>query len=509
MKRKQFLSLLLCGVFVSGLAAGCQKTPEKPIVREKGALSTENYKEARPEPESKSNALSQRLQVPEKYEASQTGNDGSYQLNCNADVYVPDVDKIAIYKVGQKPFDQKWIDTVTNAFFGDAPIYDGDTYFQTTKSEAQERLNQLKAWQAEGNLDPYGLIASAREDGIENPEEMYSLAQSIANWEEVYNNAPETVEKTVIAPAFGVQQQYADYGDGSGYFTGAAELDGAVYSYRLRETLSAPMDIRICRMPDSSSGMIAEWADSMYGSGDSPANPSAPSREKAEEMAGITPEQAIEIADGYMEKLGLGNFSAKTADLSLKTQQDEDSLMPTGEISFSDAGYMVSYTRDVDGFPVTDEMDMGGGLESMESTLEPWCYERVEFYVNKDGLQRADILNLYEIEEEQVSNVEILSFPEIADIFEEMASIHFSDYTAPNSIKVNVSKATLGYMRIYDPGADSRHGLLVPVWDFFGVQDCHSVYEGEANDYTICYPRMSILTINAADGTVVDRSLGY
>ncbi len=507
MKQTQFLSLLLCGALISGLAAGCQKTPEKPIVREKGALSTENYKEADPAPESKSNALSQRLQVPEKYEASRTGNGGSYQLNCNADVYVPDVDKIAIYKVGQKPFDQEWINTVTNAFFGDAPIYDGDAYFQTTKAEAQERLNQLKAWQAEGNLDPFGLIASARENGMENPEETFSLAQSIASWEEVYNSAPETIEKTVITPAFGAQQQYADRGDG--YFSGAVELDDAVYSYRLRETLSAPMDIRICRIENGDSSMIANWTPSMYDSGDAPANPSAPSREKAEEMAGITPEQAVEIADEYMETLGLGNFSAKTADLSLKTQQSEDSLIPTTEISFPDAGYMVSYTRDVDGFPVTDEMDMGGGLESMESTVEPWCYERIEFYVNKDGLQRADIFNLYELEEEQVSNVEILSFPEIADIFEEMASIHFSDYTAPDSIKVNVSKATLGYMRIYDPGADSRHGLLVPVWDFFGVQDVHYVYDGEANDHTIGYPRMSILTINAADGTVIDRSLGY
>lgn len=506
MKQKQFFSLLLCSVFISGLAAGCQKTPDKPIVREKGAQSIENYKEAAPAPASKSNALSERLQVPEKYEASQTGNDGSYQLSCNAEIFVPDVDKISIYKVVPKPFDQEWINTVTNAFFGDAAIYDGDAYFQMTKAEAQKQLNQLKSWQAEGNLDPFGLIASARESGLENPEEAYSLAEDIASWEETYNNAPETAEKIEISPAFGVQPQYADFG--GGYFTGAVELQDGVYSYRLRETQSCPMDIRICRSESSDPAMITEWSSTMYGSGDSPSNPSAPSREEAEKMAGITPEQAIEITDGYMKKLGLENFSPKTTALSLKSDSG-NSLMPTTAVTFPDAGYMVSYTRDVDGFPVTDEMDMGGGQESMESTLETWAYERIEFYVNKDGLQRADIFNLYEIGEEQVSNVELLSFPEIAETFEEMASIRFSEYTAPESIKVNVSDVRLGYMRIYDPGADSRCGLLAPVWDFFGVKDIHSVYNGEANDYAIDYPRGSIFTINAADGTVIDRELGY
>lgn len=506
MKQKQILSLLLCGVLLSGIATGCEKTPEKPIVREKGEHNIENYKEAEPTPESGRNALAERLQVPEKYEASATGGDGSFELTCNADVVVPDAAEIPIYRVGQKPFDQEWIDQVTKVFFGDAPIYDGDAYFQMTKAEALERLNQLKAWQAEGNLDPYGLIASAKEDGAENPEELFSLSDAIATWEQNYNECPDAKEKKAIAPAFGAQPQYGDRGN---YFFGAAEIGDAIYSYRIREITSCPMDIRICRVDDQISRQV-EWTPSLYNYDETELseNISIPPKEKAEEMAGITPEEAIEIADGYMEKLGLSNFSAKSTSLSLA--QDMGSGYDFSmEANYTKAGYMVSYTRDVDGFPVTDEMNIGGALDSMESTLEPWSYERIEFYVNQEGLQRVDIFNLYQIEEQQVSNVELLSFPEIADIFEEMAAIHFSDFTAPNSAKVNVTKAELGYMRIYDPAADSRHGLLVPVWDFFGKIDYHHVYEGEANDYSVADPRQSILTINAADGTVIDRGLGY
>ena len=58
MKRKQLLSLLLCGALLSGMAQGCAqlsgiaqghaKTPEHPLVREKKGPSLENYEKADP-----------------------------------------------------------------------------------------------------------------------------------------------------------------------------------------------------------------------------------------------------------------------------------------------------------------------------------------------------------------------------------------------------------------------------------------------------------------------------
>ena len=74
---------------------------------------------------------------------------------------------------------------------------------------------------------------------------------------------------------------------------------------------------------------------------------------------------------------------------------------------------------------------------------------------------------------------------------------------------LQVSRVTLGYMRIYDPGTDARSGLLVPVWDFFGKQSQDIEYEGQAYSYENAYPYNSFLTINALDGTVIDRGLGY
>ena len=52
-------------------------------------------------------------------------------------------------------------------------------------------------------------------------------------------------------------------------------------------------------------------------------------------------------------------------------------------------------------------------------------------------------------------------------------------------------------------------GLLVPVWDFFGSRKIDSEYDGETYSDTTDWPTWSFLTINAVDGSIIDRSLGY
>ncbi len=209
-------------------------------------------------------------------------------------------------------------------------------------------------------------------------------------------------------------------------FIGAAELgDGSVFSYKLKNSTPFYMDISINRWkPDYGNSIQSMWSrfDEEYSQGN------YPSREKAEEMAGITAEEAVRAADAYIAQLGLTDFTAKSTELSLMYRVDERSFF-SGEMNYIDGGYMVYYTRDVDGFPITSERDYGGNLESMESTTEAWGYEHIEICINKEGLQHVELLNLYQIEEKQVENVEMMSFPEIADIFEQMIQIQHTDIT--------------------------------------------------------------------------------
>ena len=55
------------------------------------------------------------------------------------------------------------------------------------------------------------------------------------------------------------------------------------------------------------------------------------------------------------------------------------------------------------------------------------------------------------------------------------------------------------------PASDPKNGILVPAWDFFGGFE--STYEGVTSINNMTY--QSYLTINAIDGSIIDRNLGY
>lgn len=497
MKKKILLAAALCFV----LASGCAETPEDAVVKKKSGQSMENYKESEEsgqEKESEENTLAKRLQVPETYTVDSQSGDGTFHLSCDARVEVPDVEQVGIYKVGQLPFDETLIAQVTRGLFGDQPIYDGKQYFQTTKAEALAKLEELKKYQAEGNMDPYGYLAAMDASGeAYDPEEVYSLQRDIDSWEEIYQSAPEEKVKEVVSPTVSEEE----------YFNGAVEMDGSVYQYKLKEGAGNHLQIEAIRVADGEIAGNGMWNDGLY-NGDVPQEMEIPSRQEAEQRAGISEEEAVQQADTYLQNMGLTDFSAKEVKLALRTSATP-SVNETISYKEAPAGYLVSYTRDLDGFPVTSEMNYGGGLESMESTQEAWAYEKVEILVNKEGLQYAQILNLYQVGEKQVENVEMKSFPEIAKIFEQMIQIQNADMEGDRTVELQIDRVTLGYMRVYDPGADSTSGILVPVWDFFGTEKGKMTVEGETMDISVCQPDYSFLTINAADGTVINRSLGY
>ena len=59
----------------------------------------------------------------------------------------------------------------------------------------------------------------------------------------------------------------------------------------------------------------------------------------------------------------------------------------------------------------------------------------------------------------------------------------------------------LGYARVLKQD-ETGVGLLVPAWDFFGTVT-------DADGAVFDDPDQSLLTINAIDGTIIDRAAGY
>lgn len=88
------------------------------------------------------------------------------------------------------------------------------------------------------------------------------------------------------------------------------------------------------------------------------------------------------------------------------------------------------------------------------------------------------------------------TFEEIKNIFEKMVIV--ANAQEGVQVFIEIDRVVLGYARISE--ADSYDtGLLIPVWDFQGRR----TYGNGLTDYG------SLLTVNAIDGSVIDRSLGY
>ena len=115
------------------------------------------------------------------------------------------------------------------------------------------------------------------------------------------------------------------------------------------------------------------------------------------------------------------------------------------------------------------------------------------------------------VKEEQTA---LLPFEEIASIANTMLPVVIvgpKDHSLVDLDRINgfdtkmdveITKVSLTLMRIRDKG--SLQGTIVPVWDFWGTSSWYRADEQPQN-----YDTQPMLTLNAIDGTVVSRELGY
>lgn len=229
---------------------------------------------------------------------------------------------------------------------------------------------------------------------------------------------------------------------------------------------------------------------------------SALTEEEALSLAGITQEEARQLAKEKVAELGIPGMEEAMVQLGIHVDLLGD------EYTVDNAGWLINFTRTIDGIPVTYTSEQGGAYEDMESEYETWGYEWLQVAVNRDGIQMAQCYDVYDIGEKTTENVQLISFDEVSQIFRQMMLMQNADMN-DETREYQIDRITFGYTRIYDPAVDSRSGVLVPAWDFFGSYRVKAEHEGESAEYIRDSADMSHLTINAIDGSVIDRSLGY
>ena len=155
------------------------------------------------------------------------------------------------------------------------------------------------------------------------------------------------------------------------------------------------------------------------------------------------------------------------------------------------------------------------------SYSKPLANEYLRMWISSDGVVQFIWGNPLSVPEVLNDSVDIsVGLEEAISTMEAQAFIQYADMygSLADNIVIDIDKITLSLARIRYKGHPGQY-IVIPVWDFYGDVAISSDERlpinanlrktDKDNEYTINNPYQSIITVNALDGTIIDRSLGY
>ncbi len=485
----------LCLLLGAALLFGCVPTPTEEAVTNKAEGRLENLiLETRPidgyaiAPESKepqsdsaqltepehaektdenrSNTLRFSLGAPDRVTDSFSGKvyGGTLNVKIDAETEIPNVAAVPVFTVRVKTFTPEERERMTKALLGDGPYYNFNRDLAIKVSEEQNIEQQTKEltdldnriygenynyeqarWVAEQNLNSY--LKSYAE--LPEPGPMEPWTGSFSG------------ERTVVANA---ENRYLSFSE------------GAMCLYD--ETMNA-----------------------------------------AHTFGGHTPEtaeqrEAMDAAREAFFALTGEQFEASTItyddDLFLKYQGLSIQDFPPEE-------YSVSLIRKVAGIPCYPYSAYHGSDTAMQAAGVSFDYDDPVIPENAEALIRDGklvALNWYNIVENvrtENENVELLPFDKILELFKKQIfrSIYLDEGEGTEwSYTMVVERICLSYMKVKKKDAPNERYLL-PVWDFMGYDYNDEIDNSSQIGHKAWFSAQSLLTINAIDGSIIDRDAGY
>lgn len=469
MKKKtmRVLSAALAVTLLSGCGAAQTNTPAETSVNQAMLLE----KSAQPQESA--------YTFPEKFTGDWTGQEGKLTIHADAQVVAELGTALPTATVEPREFTQEDVDNLLKVLLKGEPLY---SHVQT-KQELQGHLDYINSpdWTSDPGKpsDPASLEARRKELNAWYTAEIAK--------------APE--EKPVIHGFYD--------SDEPNEVSGTATVDGIKWCVSIWNNLGDFF---------TNASIIRE--DYKYRDYDIP-------------LPEASKEEAVAQGNALMQELGFDNF------VLVDAQQWSPQLPKDNGV------WRLYYAPSVNGFPVSgarqDTTQTHDGTVYQDCWY--WCYaaseesnpdtvawelENIYLDVGRDGILSFDWTAPSTKPVVQQAQSTLLPFVEIASIADTMLPVVV---IGPSEVRplveidringfetrmdVEITKVSLSLMRIRDKG--SLQGTIVPVWDFWGTSDW---YDAEPNAYGyqekgMNYEYRPMLTLNAVDGTVVDRQLGY
>lgn len=468
MKKKtmRMLSAALAVTLLSGCGAAQTNTPAETSVNQAMLLE----KSAQPQESA--------YTFPKKFTGDWTGQEGKLTIHADAQVVAELGTALPTATVEPREFNQEDVDNLLKVFLKGEPLY---SHVQT-KQELQGHLDYINSpdWTSDPGKpsDPASLEARRKE-----LNDWYTA--EIAK-------APE--EKPIL-------HGFSDSDDPK-RIGGTATVDGIKWCVSIWNNLGDFF---------THASIIRE--DYKYRDYDIP-------------LPEASKEEAVAEGNALMQELGFDNFAL------VDVQQWSPQLPKDNGI------WRLYYAPTVNGIPVPgarqDTTQTHDGTVYQDCWY--WCYaaseesnpdtvawelENIYLDVGRDGILSFDWTAPSTQPVVQQAQSALLPFEEIAAIADTMLPevivgpketplTQLDQYNGfETRMDVDITKVSLSLMRIRDKG--SLQGTIVPVWDFWGTSDW---YDAEPNAYGyqekgMNYEYQPMLTLNAVDGTVVNRQLGY
>jgi hypothetical protein len=488
MKRIFSLIIIMCWVF-----AACQATPEELIVQNKAGDEMQNAINATSGlNESLGNDNNETIIASEHITKSTTNDLETITVNTEADIITPAVNKIPVAVVEKGSFTQAQVDKFIEVLFGDATLYKADS--PLTKDEIAEEIIKLKRSATDLNSD------MAQSEGITSLAELQERADElIGELEKKHATAPD-IKAYATAEDMDINKPILYKGEETDIFVSVIADLGK----------EKKAGLNLYKSPRGEQLSFSNYDTTGY---------------KVFDQF-----RAVPIGYQKPEGISMEYEDAKKASMDMLSALNLDEYFMFGNAYIGrnrgyEEGkqyYIFYFERAINGVAVTNDFrDISTPSNDDPAYAEPLRYENLNMWVDDTGVVQVFWNSPISVAEIENDNVEItIDANQAVEVITKQLFFQYADmiYGQAERIEIDIKSIRLGLARIRYRGHPGEY-ILVPVWDFYGdikvkAQESSNMASGGYKEvdgmyvYNI-FPYQSIGTINALDGSVINRDFGY
>lgn len=427
----------------------CQPTPAQEIVVNQNSNILEKA--------TLTEAPTQAYEAPSVYENDFQQN--ALTVDFSAEVNVPQADQYPVARVTDAEFSQEQVDKMAAYLMQGKPLIK----HQKGKDELEDAYVQYKAFMEEVKQNP-----EKYEMSIEEYE------KNMERLEEEFKNAPETAEDQIVDSTLKQGENRIAYLNVTSDLGKKEPASLSIINRLGQGSVSFQNGTKYSDVSIEYPELITKDPDGLT----------------------MSREEALEIADKAIEGIGAKGMMLSHMTVGAVSKNGEYDTLE----DYTQQCYIFYYTPSLNGI-VTTYYAQGAAVTEDSQFNQIHGYENIMICVDDSGLVSLNWLNYRTITENQADNVALIPFEKIMENAKQQFANAYSWNEGHENCRIKIDKINLGYMLVAQKNND-EYNLMIPVWDFYGEM----AYDGGEYTNQGCY---SLLTINAIDGSNIDRNLGY